>query len=150
MTLQIEYGNRFIEWEVSTAVDVAGMQTAPPAVAMPDAVWDALERPIQSPGLSSIAESKIVENVTATAVIVVSDNTRPVPYFGKAGLIYPIVRTLIEAGFAESQITILIGAGSHRNMDDEEIESMIGLRSMGLFGVKVSNHEYTHPIYNKL
>ena len=142
MQLNIEYGKGFLEFETPYPVIVKGMPHPPTPVDMPKAIEEALARPIQSDSLLQIAGSKISRNGESTAIIVVSDNTRPVPYHGKEGLIYQIVSVLKQAGFLEKQITILIGAGSHRNMGEDEIEAMIGLQAMGLSDIRVVNHEY--------
>ncbi len=140
--IKIEYGEEFIDWESSLAIDAIGMQDAPEPVPIPRAMEDALAKPIASDALRSIAKSKLNQHSNAQAIIVISDNTRPVPYYGEQGLVFQIVRTLSLAGFSDQQITILIGAGSHRNMDAQEIERMIGLRASGLDQIRVVNHEY--------
>lgn len=150
MKLKIEYGAGFIEANCNHPVDVRGMAGSPEAVPLPEAITQALENPIHSPPLLEIGRKKLESNPNAQAVIVVSDNTRPVPYRGEQGIIRYIIRTLLEAGFTQSQITVIIGAGSHRNMEADEIELMLGLQESGLGEVNVTNHEYDnddHLIY---
>ena len=67
----------------------------------------ALECPIESESLKAIAEAKKAKKKGATAVIVVSDNTRPVPYKGDNGILVPVVETLLEAGYKTEEITVL-------------------------------------------
>jgi len=142
MKLKIEYGTGFIDVNCDHSVDVHGMAGNPEAIALPEGITDALENPINSPALLNIARNKLADNPDAKAVIVVSDNTRPVPYRGEHGIMRYIIRTLLEAGLAQSQITVIIGAGSHRNMDSDEIERMLGLQESELGEVNVTNHEY--------
>ncbi len=142
MKLKIEYGKGVLEREVPYDVTVKGMQYAPLRLDMPEAIEDALSNPIGTAGLLAIAQDKFGQNSQSKAMIVVSDNTRPVPYYGKEGLVFQIIKVLREAGFAKDQITILVGAGSHRNMDEAEIEDMIGLQEMDLADIRVVNHEY--------
>lgn len=145
MKYSIEYGDRFIEFESVLPIDVKGMLPAPEPVALPNAIQEALAQPIGCESLLKIARHKLAKNKNSTVVIVVSDHTRPVPYRGENGLIYQIIRILQQAGFSDQQITILIGAGSHRNMESSEIEEMIGLSAMGLSQINVVNHEYDQP-----
>ena len=59
--------------------------SAPAPLADPEAaVVEALEHPIASESLRTIAKMKLTANSDAKAVIVISDNTRPVPYRGRA------------------------------------------------------------------
>ena len=140
--MKIEYDNGYVEFDAPLSITVRGMQAKPKALTMPKAIEDALSNPIKSASLLSIARGKIQQKQDSSAIIVVSDNTRPVPYYGSDGLIFPIIQVLHQAGFLNRQISILIGAGSHRNMTGPEIEAMIGLDAMGLDEVKVLNHEY--------
>jgi nickel-dependent lactate racemase len=58
--------------------------------ALPDpksAVLEALRSPINSPTLEAITREKLRSNPNAEAVIVISDNTRPVPYSGESGIL---------------------------------------------------------------
>ena len=140
--LNIEYGGDFLTIDTPFKVDIKGMQAAPEVLDGKTAIPQALKTPIASPPLLDIAREKLKVNTSAKAIIVVSDNTRPVPYRDKDGLIFHIIAVLRSAGFEDSQITILIGAGSHRNMGKEEIEKMLGLKANGMREIPVVNHEY--------
>jgi nickel-dependent lactate racemase len=142
MKLEIEYGENFLSFNTPNLIALAGMGEVPEPVPMPESIKNALASPIQSESLGKIAENKKSQNPKSRAVIVVSDNTRPVPYYGKSGILFHIFHILFQAGFDKSQITILIGAGSHRNMTEDEIEDMIGLKAMGFNDILVVNHEY--------
>ncbi|MEM8967806.1 MAG: nickel-dependent lactate racemase [Bacteroidota bacterium] len=150
MQLKIEYGTGFIDVNCKYPVDVRGMVGNPEAIALPEGITSALENPINSPSLLQIGKQKIAASTDARAVIVVSDNTRPVPYRGEHGIMRYIIRTLLDAGFTQPQITVIIGAGSHRNMEADEIEAMLGLQESELGEVNITNHEYDnddHLIY---
>ncbi|NND08188.1 MAG: nickel-dependent lactate racemase [Saprospiraceae bacterium] len=142
MMRRIEYGEDYINLPPSLDAEVRGMANAPTAIDLTRSSEECLSNPIESASLQEIARQKLATNPNGQAVIVVSDNTRPVPYFGSQGLLYPILRVLQHAGYTEKSIIILIGAGSHRNMDPAEIEAMIGLSEMGLSDIQVINHEY--------
>ena len=119
---------------------VYGM-SAPPALADPaKAVAAALENPIQSESFRTIAKRKIKNNADATAVIVISDNTRPVPYKGEGNILVPLIEILLEQGYKKEKIDLLIATGTHRPMTDDEIERII---DPWVFeqGVAVINHD---------
>jgi nickel-dependent lactate racemase len=139
--IQIEYGDEFFTVAVPIPLDEKGMVPVPTLADPFKAIKNSFEHPIESPPLREIVRSKIRRNPDAQAVIVVSDNTRPVPYKGRGGIIAPLLRTLIESGLKEDRIIVLIGCGSHRNMQQCEIEAMLGLNEAG-FNVSVVNHEY--------
>lgn len=141
-SLSIEYGTTFLEIKAPKKVDIRGMKTPTLITQTAKTIINTLKSPIDTPSLAKIAQTKIDGNPDAKAVIVVSDNTRPVPYKGKDGLMLPILHALFEGGFPEKHITILIGAGSHRNMENDEIEEMLGLEASGLGKIAVVNHEY--------
>lgn len=138
----LEYGSGHLNISSPIGLDIRGMLPAPPALRGENAVPQALQAPIQSDSLAAIARQKLQANPYAQAVIVVSDNTRPVPYRGPGGLMRHLIGTLVQVGFSQSQIVVLIGAGSHRNMVGQEIEDMLGLHESGFGAVAVVNHEY--------
>lgn len=138
----VEYGKTYLQVEAPDFVETRGMKASPAPLHGPTAIPTALANPIASRPLVEIARTKLANNPQAQAVIVVSDNTRPVPYRGEAGLMVHIIRALREAGFRDENITVLIGAGSHRNMEPDEYEAMMGLIESGMDKVNVTNHEY--------
>jgi nickel-dependent lactate racemase len=140
--LSVEYGNGYLAVPAPDGAEARGMKASPAPLEGRVAVPEALANPIASPPLLDVARRKLAANPAATAVIVVSDNTRPVPYRGEDGLMVHLVRTLRAAGFPDERITVLIGAGSHRNMAPDECEAMLGLEAAGMGRVNVTNHEY--------
>ncbi|MDX2246066.1 MAG: nickel-dependent lactate racemase [Bacteroidia bacterium] len=143
--IPIEYGSGHLKVAVPDQTEIAGMKHSPAPLTGAVAIPAALDNPLDSPSLSALAVQKLAENSLSKAVIVVSDHTRPVPYRGENGLIPNILRALIRGGFKETAITVLIGAGSHRNMEPDEIEKMLGLKESGFSKVSVVNHEYDVP-----
>ena len=114
---------------------------APPALANADeAIMDALNNPIESESLATIAKAKLAANKEATAVIVISDNTRPVPYKGEGNILTPIIQVLFDAGYQADKIVILVSTGTHRPMTDEELEAIIDPQVYEQ-GVRVINHD---------
>jgi nickel-dependent lactate racemase len=141
----LEYGESQLSLQLPALVQVRGMKPAPAALDGKAAVAEALEKPIASASLAEITRQRLLEQPQGEAVIVVSDHTRPVPYRGEDGFMAPLIRTLLDNGWPAEQITVLIGAGSHRNMEADEIERMMGLKASGLAHIRVLNHEYEQP-----
>ena len=104
------------------------------------AIRHALENPIGSKPLSEIASSKKAAKPSATAVILVSDNTRPVPYKGEEGILLPIVDVLVKAGFKTSEILVLVATGTHRSMNPDELRFMVDPKIFEM-GIAVKNHD---------
>jgi nickel-dependent lactate racemase len=89
-----------------------------PALSDPEhAVRESLSNPIASAPLAELARGR------SNAVIVVSDNTRPVP---NTLLLPPILSTLERAGIPAESITILIATGIHRPNEGAELDALIG------------------------
>jgi nickel-dependent lactate racemase len=105
-----------------------------------EAIFEALRSPINSPPLAKIIRDKLRSNPTADAVIVISDNTRPVPYSGKSDILFPIVDEMIRAGLSPQKIRLLVATGTHRAMDDREMREMLDPRVLAL-NLSVANHD---------
>lgn len=110
----LDLGRSRVRLRVPAGADVLSM-TEPTAVLDPErAIEEALLRPIGSLPLADIARREVSSNPAAKAVVVISDNTRPVPYSGASGILWPVVRTLLDAGLRASNILILVATGMHR------------------------------------
>jgi len=103
-------------------------------------IQNALENPISSPPLKSITEKKLISNPNAKAVIVISDNTRPVPYSGEEGILLPIVEAMEDAGLSTSQIRILVATGTHRPMTDKEPKDILDPKVFEK-GIQIVQHD---------
>lgn len=79
-------------------------------------VLDALEHPVGSPRLRTLAEGK------RKIVIVTSDHTRAVP----SKITLPLLMKEIRSGNPDADITILIATGLHRPTTEEEQRRMFG------------------------
>lgn len=116
MDLRLAYGKKGLDIQVPdrNLADVIHMQAAEPLTDPARAIEESLREPINSRPLSEVARGR------SSAVVVISDITRPVP---NKILLPPILRTIEEAGVPREKITILIATGIHRpNLGDELIE----------------------------
>ncbi len=78
---------------------------------------EAIVNPIGTPPLSRLAKDK--KNV----VIIVDDGARTTP---KKAILAPLVEHLREAGVQYSQITVLIGTGTHHPVPEAEMGELYG------------------------
>lgn len=130
----LEFGERNIALAVPLAADVLSLPREP-ALADPRlAILDSLRNPIGAPSLADLIERK----GGGTAVIVVSDNTRPVPYKGPQGILEPLVDILREKGVGE--ITLLVATGTHRVLAEHELRRLLP-DSVFAAGISVVCHD---------
>ena len=117
-TIALQFGNSYIEVDVHGHVDIlsAGTVTTLPDPAA--ALGRCLREPLGTDSLPALARG------CDNAVVVVSDNTRPVPYSGPDGILAPIVETLKQSWVKD--IKILVACGTHRPMAEPELRDMLG------------------------
>lgn len=148
MQIRIPFGSETITASVPDGTHVLRMSEPSIIENCAEAFRRCLAEPIGSRPLISIASEKLQAakdaGHTPSACIVISDNTRPVPYAGDDGLLKPVLAILEEAGFEPGQITILIACGTHRPMEPEEIRKTVGDSVFGS-GVKIVNHNCRDP-----
>ncbi len=102
-------------------------------------VQEALINSIGSPNLNQIIEQKLKNDPRAKVVIVISDNTRPVPYKGKAGILWPIIEKLLTKNISNDRILILVATGTHRPLSEKELREMLDPRVFD-YKIPIKNH----------
>ncbi|MBB16968.1 hypothetical protein CMK22_17015 [Candidatus Poribacteria bacterium] len=119
MQVNIKYGRGEIGVDVpdSNLVSILTSQNFPPIEDPNQAVWNALETPIDSPPLSEIAKNR------KSATVVISDITRPVP---NKIILPPILQIIEEQVVPRDEIRILIATGIHRPNEGDELLEMVG------------------------
>ncbi len=135
---ELEFGNEMLSLHAAAPVDLI---TLPEAAPLPDpgrAIRDSLCHPLAGPSLIEMAWLTVRRKADAEAVIVVSDNTRPVPYRGADGVLEPIMEALREGGIA--RITVLVATGTHRPMSDAELRRILPAACFE-GGVVIRNHD---------
>jgi lactate racemase len=126
--------------------------------AVPDvraAVLAALAAPIGTLSLAELCAAALARTASSSqpsiagaspagpsAVVVVSDNTRPVPYRGEGGILWPLVDALLSAGFSPGSITLVVATGTHRVLSEEEMWALFDERIRGA-GIGVLCHDAT-------
>ncbi len=103
-------------------------------------IHQALTHPIGSPSIKNLIQEKLHLNPRAQAAVVISDITRPVPYRGKQGILFPLIQQIIEAGLPSSQILVLVATGVHRSMSEKELKDFLDPRIFKA-GVRIINHD---------
>lgn len=116
--IPLPYGDTQIEIKVPDSTHVLSAGRAGPLTNPADEIVRSLEKPIGTMPLHQLAKG--CDNAT----IVVSDNTRPVPYKGHNGIITPIIKTLKRSGI--NNIKIIVACGTHRPMAEAELRQMLG------------------------
>lgn len=140
MTVENPFGNKYqrlVLPEETLIIDMPEPEVLEnPALA----IRKALDNPVAGPSLSEIAAAKKKAKPEAKAVILISDNTRPVPYRGEEGILLPIIELLMAQSFRSSEILVLVATGTHRSMSEAELHSIIDERVFDL-GIPVVNHD---------
>lgn len=94
---------------------------------------------ISSPSLDKIIEQKLKKNLRSKIVIVISDNTRPVPYKGESGILWPIIEKILAHNIPEERILVLVATGTHRPLSEKELREMLDPRVFD-HRIPIKNH----------
>jgi nickel-dependent lactate racemase len=140
MTVEFDLGRWKVPVEAPAWADVLTMRKVEPLAYPAVAVRAALADPMGCPPLGAVAAAKIAANPEAKAVVVISDNTRPVPYRGDSGIVWPVVSALLEHGFRAEHVTVLVATGTHRAMTGHELAQMVDPQVIAA-GVRLANHD---------
>lgn len=107
---------------------------------VPAAVSRALSAPIDSAPLVELCREKLARTARPSVVVVVSDNTRPAPYRGAGGILWPLIEALLSGGVAPGSIKVIVATGTHRVLDDAEMQAMVDER-VPRAGVQLRCHD---------
>jgi len=120
--------------------DILPMGKALPLSNPREIIREALANPIDCLPLQTLVRQKLKAKPGAKAVVVISDCTRPVPYSGNSGILFPLVDEMIKAGLRPSQVRLLVATGTHRPMSNEELRKMLDPRVFSL-NLQIINHD---------
>ncbi len=107
------------------------------------AVREAVAAPIGTASLADLCRKALASAARGawpSVAVVVSDNTRPVPYRGDGGILWPLVSILLDAGFPPESIALLAATGTHRLLADEELWALFDDR-VRQAGIPVHCHD---------
>lgn len=138
--IEMKIGEHVFEILLPGNTDIYRMKKARVIADPSCAIKKALENPIASQQLTSITKEKLKNNPDSKAVIVISDNTRPVPYKGEEGILWPVIEILLNSGIKKKNITILVATGTHRPVSEKELENMLDERVFQA-GIRIKNHD---------
>ena len=122
---QLNLGHIQFSVSVPDDADVLSMRKTEPVRNPRLEIERALETPIACLPLKELVRRRLREVPQAKAVVVLSDNTRPVPYRGECGILMPVLEQIMEAGLSPDRIRLLIATGTHRKMSEQELEAML-------------------------
>jgi nickel-dependent lactate racemase len=118
ITLRYGHGSRVVEIPAENLAWIVGPKKAPALADVAAAVRHAIRNPIGSPTLA-----ELVARHGKRTLLLVDDSTRITPQ----ALILPILLDeLNAAGVADSDISIMIALGTHRQMHHHELTQRVG------------------------
>lgn len=140
----LNLGLKSLSINLPDSTEIMAMGKIPLLINIEEKIYEALSNPIETLPLKSMVRKMLKANPEASAVIVISDNTRPVPYSGKSGILYPVVDEMIKAGLDAARIRLLVATGTHRPMREEELKDILDPRIFSL-GLEIINHDSRNP-----
>lgn len=136
----LHLGNEVLELQLPEGTDILSMSTPQPLSDPAAVIADSFVNSIGSPGLDAVIQQKLQMNPEAKAAVVISDNTRPVPYKGESGILWPVIQKLLENGIENHRIVILVATGTHRPLSRAELEAMLDPRVFQ-HNIPIKNHD---------
>jgi nickel-dependent lactate racemase len=138
--IPIELGRGKISLSLPDQTDILSMPGPKPLSNPRKAIQEALHNSIGSAGLDEVIEAKLKLQPDLNVVIVISDNTRPVPYQGEAGILWPVIEKLLAHRISRERIRIIVATGTHRALLEPEIKAMLDSRVFDA-GISIVNHQ---------
>ena len=137
--ISIKLGEEMVEVNLPDNTEILSTEQPKPLSNPAFFIQKALIDSISSPSLDQIIEQKLKKNPEAKVVVVISDNTRPVPYKGKAGILWPIIEKLLAKNISNDHILILVATGTHRPLSEKELIEMLDPRVFD-HRIPIKNH----------
>jgi nickel-dependent lactate racemase len=136
----IELGRKNIILNLPKQTEILSMPALKPLSNPRGAIQEALHNSIGSSGLDAVIEAKLKIQPDLKAVVVVSDNTRPVPYRGENGILWPVIEKLLFHGIPRERIRVIVATGTHRALLEPELKEMFDSRIFDT-GISIVNHQ---------
>lgn len=122
-TIDIEFGADRLSLSIPESTAILRLPEIRPLADPAGAIQAALVTPLGTPSFAQIVQACRERQADPSAVIVISDNTRPVPYRGPEGILEPLLNQLRAGGFR--RITVLVATGTHREMTEAELRAIL-------------------------
>jgi nickel-dependent lactate racemase len=135
-----DFGRRRIPVRLPEQAHILGMGRVEPLARPGEAIRQALRAPIGAPPLIELVRSRLSAKPDATAVVVISDDTRPVPYNGESGILYPVLQEIMDAGLPPERIRLLVATGTHHGMSESALRRFLDPRVFNL-DIPIYNHD---------
>jgi len=129
-----EYGKFQVNIRVPDSAEILSSGHAAPVKNFADEIYRSLKKPIGTQSLNNLARG------CTQAAIVISDNTRPVPYKGPNNILTPLIQLLKEEGI--KQIKLIVAYGTHRPLSEQKLKEMLD-PTVFQPGVEVIHHRAT-------
>lgn len=129
--ISLEYGKHQIRVKVPDSAEVLSSGRVVPLTNPAREICQSLKEPIGTEPLDKLAHDCRI------AAIVISDNTRPVPYRGHSGILAPLINILKEKEVG--RIKVIVACGTHRPLDESELKMMLDEAAFQE-GVEIINH----------
>lgn len=142
MRTGFKIGDKEFTISIPDDTDIVRMRGAEKIRDHEGALAEVFDHPIECRPFDVLIREKLALKPDGDAVIVISDNTRPVPYKGEQGILLPIVTRLLKAGVAAHRITVLCANGTHTPLSEATFRNMLDPRVFAL-GIRVVNHDCT-------
>src|SRR5512143_2029628 len=119
--IALPFGPETLEIRLDDDVDVLSMSSPEPVADPAAAIQHSLDDSIASPPLDALIRSTLARKPEAVAAVVIADHTRPVPYKGAQGILWPIIERLRRGGFPAERIEVLVGTGTHQPLSRDQL-----------------------------
>jgi lactate racemase len=139
-TVEFNFGSKRVPINFPDKTEVLTMAPPKPLSNPAEEVRYSLNNSIGTKGLDQIIEEKLQQKKGIKTVIVISDNTRPVPYRGDAGILWPIICKLLDHGISKENILILVATGTHHSLSKAELMEMLEPKIFEL-DIPIKNHD---------
>lgn len=137
--ISIKLGKEMVEVNLPDNIEILSTEQPKPLSNPAFFIQKALIDSISCPSLDQIIEQKLKKTPQAKTVIVISDNTRPVPYKGESGILWPILKKILAHNIPEERILILVATGTHRPLSEKELREMLDPRVFE-YRIPIKNH----------
>ena len=132
--VRLDFDSYRTELVLPPGTDIFRAREPEPVADVSQALARAFSSPIGCPPFADLCHEALKRmtspnpSLPRSVVVVVSDHSRPVPYKGDTGILWPLVSFLLGAGFPSDWITLLVATGTHHVLTDSQIWALFDPR----------------------